>query len=91
MKKYQNFLSENFQFLVVKFSIYLNRLVFVMLGIFTYTFEYQLNEYISVSILHKSIAVRYRPVRVADGPITARYRFMYNASKEILKSISENT
>ena len=28
-----------------------------------------------VSIQHKSIAGRYRPVRVADGPITARYRF----------------
>ena len=32
------------------------------------------------SILHKSIAGRYRPVRVADGPMTdgpmtARYRF----------------
>ena len=33
-----------------------------------------------VNILHKSIAGRYRPVRVADGPITARYRFMYSAS-----------
>ena len=33
-----------------------------------------------VSILHKSIAGRYRPVRVADGPITARCRFMKNAS-----------
>ena len=33
-----------------------------------------------VSILHKSIAGRYRPVRVADGPITARYRFIKNAS-----------
>ena len=31
MKKYQEFLSENFQFLEVKFSIYLNRHVFVML------------------------------------------------------------
>ena len=31
------------------------------------------------SILYKSIAGRYRPVRVADGPITAHYRFMYNA------------
>ena len=31
------------------------------------------------SILYKSIAGRYRPVRVADGPITARYRFMKNA------------
>ena len=30
MKKYQSFLSENFQFLEVKFSIYLNRRVFVM-------------------------------------------------------------
>ena len=32
-----------------------------------------------VSILHKSTAGRYRPVRVADGPITARCRFMKNA------------
>ena len=30
MKKYQSFLSENFQFLEVKFSIYLNRRIFVM-------------------------------------------------------------
>ena len=29
-EKYQNFLSENFLFLMVKFSVYLNRLVFVM-------------------------------------------------------------
>ena len=29
-----------------------------------------------VSILYKSIAGRYRPVRVADGPIRARYRFI---------------
>ena len=29
-KIYQSFLSENFQFLEVKFSIYLNRRVFVM-------------------------------------------------------------
>ena len=36
----------------------------------------------SVSILYKSIAGRYRPVRVADGPITARYRFIKNASWE---------
>ena len=35
-----------------------------------------------VSILYKSIAGRYRPVRVADGPITARYRFIKNASWE---------
>ena len=31
---------------------------------------------IPASILHRSIAGRYRPVRVADGPITARHRFM---------------
>ena len=30
MKKYQSFLSKNFQFLEVKFSIHLNRRVFVM-------------------------------------------------------------
>ena len=35
---------------------------------------------IPVSILYKSIAGRYRPVRVADGPIMARYRFIKNAS-----------
>ena len=28
------------------------------------------------SILHKSIAGRYRPVSYPDGPITARYRIM---------------
>ena len=33
-----------------------------------------------VSILYKSIAGRYRPVRVADGPIAVRYRFIKNAS-----------
>ena len=33
-----------------------------------------------VSILYKSIAGRYRAVRVADGPITARYRFIKNVS-----------
>ena len=36
MKKCQNFLSEHFQFLVVKFSIYLNRRVFVMIGIIAF-------------------------------------------------------
>ena len=28
-----------------------------------------------VSFLRKSISGRHRPVRVADGPMTARYRF----------------
>ena len=31
-EKYQKFLSENFHFLVVKFSVYLNRHVFVMVS-----------------------------------------------------------
>ena len=29
-EKYQKFLSQNFQFLVVKFSVYLNRHVFII-------------------------------------------------------------
>ena len=36
-----------------------------------------------VSILYKSTAGRYRPVRVADGPIAARYRFIKNASWDV--------
>ena len=35
---------------------------------------------IPVSIHYNSIAGHYQPVRVADGPITARYRFIKNAS-----------
>ena len=41
------------------------------------------------SILHKSIAGRYRPVRVADGPITARCRFIKNASWDVLRQIAK--
>ena len=46
---------------------------------------------VPVSILYKSIAGRYRPVRVADGPITARCRFIKNASRgmtDVVKLIS---
>ena len=39
--------------------------------------------FLPVSVQQKSIAGRYRHVRVADGPITARYRFIKNASWEI--------
>ena len=39
---------------------------------------------IPVSSLYKSIAGRYRPVRVADGPITARYGFLKNASWDVV-------
>ena len=35
-ENYQNFLSENFQFLEVKFSVYLNRRVFVIRTISTH-------------------------------------------------------
>ena len=41
---------------------------------------------IPVSILCKSIADRYRPVRVADWPIKARYRFIKNASWDVIIS-----
>ena len=40
-----------------------------------------------VSILYKSIVGRYWPVRVADGPITARYRFIKNASWESFQNL----
>ena len=36
-------------------------------------------QYVPANILYKYIAGRYRPVRVADGPITARHRFIKNA------------
>ena len=37
-EKYQNFLSENFQFLEVKFSIYLNRRIFLMISFTVWIF-----------------------------------------------------
>ena len=36
----------------------------------------QTKEYVRIDNLHKSIAGRYRPVGLTDGPITARYRFI---------------
>ena len=48
--------------------------------ILTKVFVISLQKYNSVSMLHKYIAGRYRPVRVADGPIKARCRFIKNAS-----------
>ena len=48
-KKYQNFLSENFHFLVVKFSVYLNRRVFVMLcGVCCRSYKECYTEYVLV-------------------------------------------
>ena len=46
------------------------------------------SETIPVSILHNSIAGRYRPVRVADGPITVRCRFIKNTSWDTIIYIS---
>ena len=40
-----------------------------------------------ISIPYKSIADRYRPVSYPDGPITARYRFIKNASWESSSSL----
>ena len=67
--------------LMVNFSIYLNRRVFVMLRcphgikklcILGYRKPASKDP---VSILRKSISGRHRPFRVADGPMTARCRF----------------
>ena len=52
-----------------------------------YTVRSRVSRY-PISILYKSIAGRYRPIRVADGPITARYRFMKNASWTVQVQIS---
>ena len=43
-----------------------------------------------VSILSKSTAGRYRPVRVADGSITARCRFRKNAIWALCASVVSN-
>ena len=40
-----------------------------------------------VSILYKSTAGRYRPVRVADGPITASCRFIKNSSWAVCNAV----
>ena len=43
-----------------------------------------LQENIPVSILYKSIAGRYRSARITDWPIMARYRFIKNASGDVV-------
>ena len=42
------------------------------------------------SILHESISGRYRPVSYPDGPITVRYRFMFNAYWEPISEEFKN-
>ena len=58
-----------------------NVLSFGTIGLIYYMYKYtSAPSYYPVSILYKSIAGRYRPIRVADGPRTALYRFIKNAS-----------
>ena len=45
-----------------------------------YAFKHEQKVDYPASILHKSIAGHYRSVRVADGPIKARCKFINNAS-----------
>ena len=59
MKKYQRFLSENFQFLELKFSIYLNRRVFVM---FRFDALTELGAFMRTEFLRVSV------LRVVSGP-----------------------
>ena len=94
-------------FLEVKFSIYLNRRVFIMSSPLAFSADRSkaspllqlfmrsrnlrnqiwvytcLHTCIPITIHYKYIAGRYRPVRLADGPITARYRFIKNASWDV--------
>ena len=53
MKKYQNFLSENFHFLVGKFSVYLNRHVFLMI------LHLLLNQEEQLPVTDESICIKY--------------------------------
>ena len=43
-EKYQNFLSQNFHFLVVKFSVYLNNDLFIMLSMLEKSYSRSLFE-----------------------------------------------
>ena len=54
MKKILEFLSENFQFLVVKFSVYLNRRVFLMVYIFAFYGMPDINRLMTFTWFHES-------------------------------------
>ena len=62
-EKYQSFLSENFQFLVVKFSIYLNRHVFVMCSMFLIS-RYAIIVHLSINVLISIKADFFREKRI---------------------------
>ena len=62
------------------FCLFFFFFVFFFFFCFFFFFSFLFFGRYPVSILYKSTAGRYRPVRVADGPITARCRFIKNAS-----------
>ena len=70
------FIRKNMQ---IKVYLIINRLHNKVSDKLYFGFSFQL----TVSILHKSIVGRYRPVRVAVAPITASYRFIKNASWDV--------
>ena len=74
-EKYQSFYLKIFKFLEVKFSVYLNRHVFVMLFKINDRRNESSNNFKAspASILYKSIAGRYRPVCILYKSITGRY------------------
>ena len=59
-EKYQNFISENIHFLVVKFSLYWNRLVFVMLLASPKRDKRKLLEYWVDVLANRSLCVSHR-------------------------------
>ena len=58
-EKYQRFLFENFHFLEVKFSIYLDRRVFVMVSLFPDALRIKESKACFVSKLNSSVQCRY--------------------------------
>ena len=81
-EKYQSYLSENFQFLEVKFSIYLNRLVFVMRSLH-FVFAWKKT---------KQCRIRWRKNEVADsGRCTGWRSPTVFSNRQKWKSISRST
>ena len=77
--KISEFLSENFQFLVVKFSIYLNRRVFVMYFMDKYLELWQLHlatppSSSSINKIHGKLKELYKEIRIQCKCNHQRYR-----------------
>ena len=84
------FLSENFQFLVVKFSIYLNRRVFVMLSLVVYVRKYNLRTGTSSQNRHFTHVHAYR-VRYPCAFLSAAKSIPYRCPSWINVAIYEIT